>query len=937
MRLSGVLRECSLVSLNKSRLGCIARPKNFDMYASQSSSTANVPGPSFVNSASRSSGQATKVSSAGLKYNWHSAFGIVTLILTVVAVVGLAYVYWYRKRKSRAVEKQHGVANVSQTSNITHTANVSHATSNVSPVIEETDDSPSTVTNRTSGHAPTRSELEKEPRSEELKASVRKARNVNREHERERAERAWLKNEQSRLRDMKRMFQSRKAEWKIRLKEGGTVDDRAKQQWREERSRMSREIAEGRQNYKKRLSELQQRKHERRQRREEREALRRSRHRRSLRHENVSDTSDYSSFGSETMSDSSEDLTDSEWRNENAIPASVHSSERERRLLMNAMSPLIAAPMTEQTVAENQRLGSGCLDEAACMASASMDEPYTRHLDLRAARLALYEKQTSEPLPADLRKYKLQGGKDTGIHTKWSKSERSLSSMLSLLSQGLRHAYRFPQERLAINATEDFISRFKTAYESSSGKNGENDTSILCRLPPNVTCQLLDTLAVYLLLPPRYTEADSVRAATDLTLAVAVTPTQYRFPTVRLSDAEAVRSLAAWLIAAYRRHGGSFDAQLDASIDGAGLLNDSRFPLRQNEFEPGLHLDGGYYSRSRTPSFEMLRAASDPQLEFTFHLIRAEANPRVVWERVHRITSHRTIAVGLCGFNVPPTIGAPCNRLTLTNPNSTNGIEVIPSCRYLRFFTPTLSFAVCGQSTGKAYFDSSFMDRRTPQYAVQYRNVHYSDSSSKFSFPANGMLNRVTDKELVNSDGKTLDAVEYPDDAKSFVAKWERYGVMYQAYRIEKLAPADVREIVLVDSQEERITIIAEITNLSPEETLTYHFTERHRIEPGAKRCFKTQFEMTPNGREMTCTTGDSDFPAFPLRVDERFVVHVFCGKNNSPYGDAVLMVDEQPRVCVPLSCPVEKALLHVPVHDGRVATFAHHPAENQWLFSAYA
>lgn len=895
------------------------------MYASSTSGSTNVVGTTYASNVPRgSSGQAaTGVSVKASKYSWLSGLGIISLILTVVVVVGLVYVYWYKKRKFVANEHE----SVAKSASAGMEQEMSTATEP-----KETLD----------GHVETLKESE--PHSEQTgnetekrreKMGVRKARNVNREQERERAERAWLKHEQMRLKELKRTLQTRKAEWKLRVSNGGTVDDAAKQRWREERSRMSREITEGRQNYKKRLSDLQQRRHLRRRRREERDALRRSRPRRSLRIDEVSDTSDYSSFGSDFSSDLSDGMTDDETRGTYELDS--QSNERERRLLMNALSPLIAAPMTEQTVAENQRLGSGGLDEAACMTSSTMDEPYTRHLDLRAARLALYEKQTSEPLPAELRKYKLQGGKDTGIHTKWAKSERSLSSMLSLLSQGLRHAYRFPQERLAINATEDFISRFKAAYESSSLKNGDNDSSILCRLPPHVTCQLLDTLAVYLLLPPRYTEADSVRAATDLTLAVAVTPTQYRFPTVRLSDAEAVRSLAAWLIAAYRRHGGSFDAQLDASIDGAGLLNDARFPLRQNEFEPGLHVDGGYYSRSRTPSFEILRSASDPQLEYTFHLIRADANPRVVWERVHRITSHRTISIGLCGFNVPTTIGAPCNRLTLTNPNSTNGIEVIPSCRYLRFFTPTLSFSVCGQSTGKAYFDASLMDRRAAQYGVQYRNVHYSDSSSKFSFPGNGMLNRVGDKDLVNSDGKTLDAVEYPDEAKSFVAKWERYGVMYQAYRIEKLAPADVREIVLVDSQEERITIIAEITNLSPEETLTYHFTDRHRIEPGAKRCFKTQFEMTPNGREMTCTTGDSDFPGFPLRVDERFVVQVFCGKGNSPYGDAVLMVDDQPRVCVPLSCPVEKALLQVPMNDGRVAVFAHHPAENQWLFSSYA
>lgn len=953
------------------------------------------PGPSNGQSTSASS-----LSSASFRNarSWKSIAAFLAVAVAVVLVIALAYVYWRRSRlaatsKRNALHEAFAKASAAGEAKSTVGSEAGNAATATGSAREETaaaagqtreQHGPSAESPVTgSAESSKRYDVEMMQKQYEQAAagtggegssehshdnlSVRRTRQVSETHELEweRAEREALRHEQSRLRGLKRQLIARKAELKQR---GGFravfgSDDGAKRRWRDEQSRLLRELTEGRREYKRRSAALQQRRHQRRKRSfDHQQQLERSgvssqpplqqsalherrRQRRSTAAvTDLSETSDYSSGLDDDDEDDAAAVYDYDGKTTAAsLPPSPSKREREQRLLRNALSPLIAAPLTEPTVAENSRIGAGGYEEVAGLTTASLEleEPYTRHLDLRAARLAVYEKQTNDdPLPLDLRRYKLNGGKDTGVHSKWAKNERALLAMLSMLSQGLRHAYRYPHERLALTVTEDFVGRFKQAYESTH-TNGQDTSSsssvIVSRLPTHVTAQLLDALALYLLLPPRYTDRDSVRTASDLALAVAVTPTQYRYPTVRLSDAEAVRSLAAWLLATYRRHGGTFDVQVDASTDGAGLLADARFPLRQSEFEPGLHLDGGYFSRSRTPSFDMLRAASDPQLEYTFHLIRAEANPRVIWERVHRIASHRTIAVGLCGFNVPVQLAQPCNRLTLTNANSTNGIEVIPSCRYLRFFTQTMQFSVCGQASGKAYYDASLMDRRAPQYAVQYRNVHYSDSPSKFAFPANGLLNRLGDKELTNHDGRALDSVEYPNEAASFVAKWERYGVMYQAYRVEKLAPADVREIVLVDSLEERITIIAEITNLSPEETLVYHFTDRHRIEPGAKRCFKTQFEMTPNGREMTCTTGDSEFPGFPLRVDERFAVHVFHGPENGPFGDAVLMVDQQPRVCAPLSRAIEKAIVEVPMQDGRLATFAHHPAENQWLFSSYA
>lgn len=909
--------------------------------------TASGHAEQFVRSTGGNGGLVPKTTAASLakdalRSRWRGTIGFLALAVTVVlVVVGLAYLYWRRRGKRRAASTA-----TTESSSVVDVTFASAEKSNVAGAAEPA--KPEPIDQQSSAEQPAAEQTE-QPAAEA--ASVRKARDINvANREFVRAEREALKRERDRLRAMKQQIVQRRAQLRERA---ATLDESQIRSLREDVARLNRELTEARQAYNRRRIALAQRRRDRKRKRRDAEAegqvtLARRRRRSvsgyystaSATKRTMDETSDYSSDDDDASSVSSVSSLRSSTPFDRTVDTAERTTvsrsakrERERQLLRNALSPLIAAPLADPTVAETQLLGTGGLDEATALTIA-LDEAYTRHLDLRAARLAVYDKQTDDPPPSDLRRYKTLPAKDTGVYGKWSKNERQLVSMISMLSQGLRHAYRYPQERASIDAAEDFTRRFKQAYEAA-GSNGDNGT-IVSRLPTAVTAQMLDLLAVYLLLPPRYTDRDAARTAADLTLAIAVTPTQYRYPTVRLSDAEAVRSFAAWLLAAYRRHGGAFDAQLDATVDGASLLADARLPLRQSEFEPGLHLDGGYFSRSRAPSFEMLRAAADPQIEYTFHLIRAETNPRVAWERVHRITSHRTVAVGLCGFNVPTQLGSLCTRQTLTNANATNGIEVIPSCRYLRFFTPVLQFAVCGQASGKAYFDATLMDRRAPQYAVQYRNVHYADSSVKFAYPANGLLNRAGDKEPTNHDGRALDEVEYPDEAVSFVAKWERYGVMYQAYRIEKLAPADVREIVLVDSLEERITIIAEITNLSPEETLTYHFTDRHRIEPGAKRCFKTQFEMTPNGREMTCTTGDSDFPSFPLRVDDRFAVHVFHGPENGPLGDAVLMVDQQPRVCSPLSRPAEKAIIEVPMPDGRVATFAHHPAENQWLFSSY-
>lgn len=167
---------------------------------------------------------------------------------------------------------------------------------------------------------------------------------------------------------------------------------------------------------------------------------------------------------------------------------------------------------------------------------------------------------------------------------------------------------------------------------------------------------------------------------------------------------------------------------------------------RKNE---GLYNDSAYITHTNVLAYGYLSEMTRMSLPLV-GLDNQMRNFLLDWRRCQRVLAHRTIGYGGIGFH------ARDRRITqFTIADSAYGIEVIPTCLFLRMYGEKYAFSMRGQVPWIAYYESDKTNDDMAQYWVQCRGVFFAGQKYDATFPEYGFVyTRYTDatkKQLVSS------------------------------------------------------------------------------------------------------------------------------------------------------------------------------------------
>lgn len=128
------------------------------------------------------------------------------------------------------------------------------------------------------------------------------------------------------------------------------------------------------------------------------------------------------------------------------------------------------------------------------------------------------------------------------------------------------------------------------------------------------------------------------------------------------------------------------------------------------------------------------------------------------WRKCQLILGHRHIGYGAIGFHTRDT------RITqFIVPDSSYGINVIPTCLFLRMYDDDYSFSVRGQVPWIAYYESDKTNNDMAQYWVQCRRVFFKSQKYASTFPDIGFMHQ----KYTDSSEKTVIASRCPIPTRS--------------------------------------------------------------------------------------------------------------------------------------------------------------------------
>lgn len=324
--------------------------------------------------------------------------------------------------------------------------------------------------------------------------------------------------------------------------------------------------------------------------------------------------------------------------------------------------------------------------------------------------------------PKNLDKYTI-GAADTGIYTKWNCDHEELGKICGWLNQCayfyLRKENDETRRKKCLDVMDDFVPRYEKAM-----KGKYNDVFPWGNNWYQFSVSSTLMLFYYMLIA----EEKGRRIAIDMILSIIVTPKESlgKFRT----EANSVYMALPWIVAHYYK----------GDIEDASQSPDYKYVVDYLKFEPvksknaGLYLDFTYITHTNCLAYGYLsEIANMSEPLFSFDNSITEFLPK--WKKCQKILAHPTISYGPIGFYTRAK-----TLKSFSYKDSKLGIEVIPTCLFIRMYGDDYSFAVRGQNSWIAYYESDKTDDDMAQYWVQYRNVHFAGREYNPKFPDVGFF-----------------------------------------------------------------------------------------------------------------------------------------------------------------------------------------------------
>lgn len=454
------------------------------------------------------------------------------------------------------------------------------------------------------------------------------------------------------------------------------------------------------------------------------------------------------------------------------------------------------------------------------------------YLDLEAGKKAIYDSQINDEIYTQ---YKIlssgQAASNTNIgiekYKDWTTKDDIFGDLCNVLGYCLSYVINHESDEKVpkmIQIVEDFLERVKHCLITYGGdfKRPIAWGNNWYHFSVSLTCMC----AFYLLVSD--TIAKKKKFVADLILKIITAPNFAMG--VRREGMNAVYLSGPYVLAKYIH----FDRDNARMMREVYFQTELQDVYRYLDFktvyglcEDGVHIDHGFFFHSGLANYSYLNSL---QSRLCRYFMYADKNirrkPEDILKPLKNIILHPTI-----GFT--NNMYDRKNELTIaTNNTSQVGIQVIPSWKYLRFFTTNFSFVVRGQSSHMPYFESSDKVISKAIQNVQFRGIFHKDLTAKDNLVLEvpniiGMITPTKSKEktvaTVNLKSLLWTAQTwYPDYANSYVLHYRQFGIMYQHYRITSLIDAYVIELIIIDSEKETIEIFCYVK--PPEnETIYYH------------------------------------------------------------------------------------------------------------------
>lgn len=161
-----------------------------------------------------------------------------------------------------------------------------------------------------------------------------------------------------------------------------------------------------------------------------------------------------------------------------------------------------------------------------------------------------------------------------------------------------------------------------------------------------------------------------------------------------------------------------------------------KFQTVEHRKDEGLYMDCTYITHSNVLAYGYLSEMTHMSLPL-IGLDNQMRNFLLDWRRCQRTLAHREITYGGIGFH------ARDERLTqMIVSDSAYGIEVIPTCLFLRMYGEDYAFSMRGQVPWIAYYESDKTYNNMAQYWVQCRRVFFKGEKYKATFPEIGFVHQ---------------------------------------------------------------------------------------------------------------------------------------------------------------------------------------------------
>lgn len=429
-------------------------------------------------------------------------------------------------------------------------------------------------------------------------------------------------------------------------------------------------------------------------------------------------------------------------------------------------------------------------------------------LDLDAAILEIAIINGDSQFPNILNEYELDFNKDIGIYTNWSTDTDILKLLCLDMINAFEYAINNPTDEnayLAIQIGDNFVERLWVKLQTLDTRVWTSPTN------PTASWRVFGIyvtrmLALYLLAPYCM---HSKRAAEAILRIVNNPKTALN---VERTGFDTVYLTGPFILAKYNTNVTELnDIRKSSEYNYVKNLISSTVRIAGR---PGIHMDYGIFDSGNVPACDRLPMV----IQFVGYYFKLDLALNIntpisdIWQKVKLIMLHSQV-----GFSNLGAYGIKSDYQMLQDSNSVYGFRVIPSMRYLRYFTQYTQFSIRYQDRDIAFYESDHLRNTQAQYWVQGRRIFTNISSPDLNYPEFGLCYPSTNNEkfaLPPNAASERKAFISPNSS-SFVMTYAEIGVAFQKYNIDEFGDVDFTERIIINANAATINILFQIHNKS--------------------------------------------------------------------------------------------------------------------------